>query len=1410
MLDDRLAFLGRIGRADEQRKLLAEAADRAASGHRESLLERLASACLDARDLPCAARAAQRLVESAPEDLDEGRRLAAFASLAGARFAAEPGLDALALVNSVAGRFQPETLPDVYGTGARAADAQGAFDQSVTLWIEALNRRTDRAWIREAMRGAERAGAADRLLAFFEKQRARSPRDVRWAIVVRELRLANRDLAGAIEVSKAAVQVRPEKRELWTETADLLERDGRPQEAADYLDGRDKLEPGNEDIARRRGQLYARAASLAGTPAAVAAAGQRIVAVERAALDSFKKKAPMDDDRKLELVRREGRAARRLLEYGYPQLAWSFLAGPADKVAAVRASDLGTYEQAQLALRAGKIVKLVNEPNLDADSREAIGRAVGSYARPEQKQEILSWLAARPLAVKAGALGPEGQRTVDRWWSMSREAGLEDALRMTLARKGAASVPGPWAPAGGTPPFSFLTLYAEHIAISGSSPVRTELPSADETWVEDLVARDRPVELAEFLAPRVRALMAQVRGATPLPGGDHRLDWTSWVDGVTVFDTWCRGLEARPELLHELEDAFTDSGRWGRFLVLGGRHWPWRKLVELLPGEARDEWFAVMGNFGPGWTEEGAPDAVDPATRRAVAQALGGLVSGATGGETSPLLAKLRGPQTVGEVLGHDPRFDWTAPPAAAAGVTVRADTARFPRDLWGDRPGEAWYALESLARLRARDARSWRVPLEVAERGAETERKRVARAMALTTAGPAEALAVDAAHRVGGGDLADLGWRARTLVAAGKPDEASRVIEAEVAKQQPRLRPEGFRQFRRLAADLALPDPIQALDTSKPVGPALLAYLVDAVELGAVTRFRPADAYDFRSALHARWRDRDGALAKEQVVLWLDELWAHGSGSLPRDGLRTLGGLWPAAADWLGAQPETARVAALAAVRALPADTAPLVALFPGPPAQRDEVTRLLWMRVCLARGEGAAALEQYGAVLREVASGAAAPTVSSSSSDESDDEGDYEEGDEGSDESSDESYEDDSSENGSESVDTASMSGDDSSVTRLRRWLDAFRDAKKAGGADVLVEAEARTLALLLDRESHDKGVAADWPLALELAADDAARANVLARLEGAWIRGDVAATDLGPIVATLARFAPHEAPRWLARWPLGFDEPSAQDRAQLVARLGDRPAADALLTSARERGLWSGPDEVRAFDAWRGLPPEKACDKKSGATCPPPAASRVPKAWTAAAAFWREPASKVGADLARHLDANPLDLLAARAALRTIVPLDAETAARATRTLRDRTMQSFDTAGTDTDLLRLRAMRGLLASSWRAADSVMTYVDPGVLVADLTRRRQRKTEIDASVADLARLHAAAGDDSATDLAMQVLEERDAALAVKVRAALAEARVRTAPLPTYRLQNAVPRPYRPRDLDWAVVNLVATEAPR
>ncbi|MFN7955630.1 MAG: hypothetical protein U0610_28205 [bacterium] len=1405
VLDDRLAFLTRVGMAADSRAVLAAAAERAALGHREALLERLAGACLDARDLACVEAASRRLVESEWSELDESRRVAAFRSLARARFALAPETDGLALVTEQAKRFAPASLPDLYAEGARAADGEHAGTTSVTLWIEALNRRTERAWIREAMRAAERAQASDKLLAFFERQQSRSARDVRWAVVVRELRLAKGDLEGAIAASKAAVQVRPENRELWVETADLLERAGRAQEAADYLAGRDAIEPGNEDVARRRGVLYARAANATGTPAAITAAGQRIVALERAALAAFKRQRPLDDERRAELTRREARAVRRLLELGYPREAWVFLAGSADKVASVRRSGLGLNEQAELALRAGKLVRYLNEPGVDDEARLAAAQVIASSANPEQKEEVFAAILGKRVTFESGRLARASEVALAQWWPFAREAALEDELRLTLARKLASGVPGPWQSAT---PFSFAQNVAEHVVVRTETTPWIVLPDLEASWVEDLVNRDQPVALAEFLAPRVRELMARVRAlGAPLPG-DRPFRWTAWLEGSTAFETWCRGLVARPDLVHEIEDAFTDVGRWSRFLELGAKHWSHPRLVALLSPEARDAWFRVAGAFGVDWANDSVPNPVSPATREAVAKALGNLATAAAGATTDPLLARLRGPRTVGEAIGDDPRFEWpeVKPTETSPGVAARRDTLRFPRDLWGDRPGEAWYALEALARLRDRDANAWRVPLEVPDRGGEAERDRVARELALATGDPALALTVEAAHRAGAPSSADIAWRVGTLVAAGRPEEARATIRAAVTKQQSKLRPDAFRALRRLALDLGLPDPVTALDPGQPVDPSLLAYLADAVDLEVVRRWKPVDVISFRSALASRWCDREAELSKEAVEVWLDELWAPGSASLPRAGLVKLGGLWPAAADWLASQSEARRAAALAAVRALPADVAPLTALLPKDASQRDEATRLFLARVFLARNEAPAALALFDGVLHDAAVGNAAPSVASAATTsvgtEYEEEEATEDGESGGAGESD--YEEATEDEEPATEAAASVATDDATIQRLHRWLDAFRDAKQSGGADVLPEAEARTLAMLLDRESRDASTLADWPLALELARTPDARSEVLARLERAWIRGDLVAYQLGSVVAALARVAPEQAPRWLARWPLAFDEAQAAERAELIARLGDRAAADALLSTARSRGAWSAADEVRAFDAWRRLPAEKACDRKVE-TCAPPATARVPKSWTLAATFWREPASKVGDDLARHLGAHPFDLLAARAALRTVTPLAAEVAARATATLRDRTMQSFDSAGTDTDLLRIRAMRGLLPASWRAADSVLSYVDPRQVVIDFTRRRMRAADIDASLADLARLHAEDDDAAATEVVLQVVEERSAASGATLRRELAAIRKRPAVPKPYRFENGAPRPYRPRDLDWALVEAAA-----
>ena len=142
----------------------------------------------------------------------------------------DPSFDAVAFAAEQQAKVEPERRADVYAELARAAHEENRDKAATALWVEALNRRLERAWLREAAFAAERAGEGPSLLAFFERQRE-NPRDVRWAVAVRELRLQAGDAEGAIEAARAALAVRPDRESLWREAADLLVRAGRMDEA---------------------------------------------------------------------------------------------------------------------------------------------------------------------------------------------------------------------------------------------------------------------------------------------------------------------------------------------------------------------------------------------------------------------------------------------------------------------------------------------------------------------------------------------------------------------------------------------------------------------------------------------------------------------------------------------------------------------------------------------------------------------------------------------------------------------------------------------------------------------------------------------------------------------------------------------------------------------------------------------------------------------------------------------------------------------------------------------------------------------------------------------------------------------------------------------------------------------------
>jgi hypothetical protein len=221
-----------------------------------------------------------------------------------------------------------------------------------------------------------------------------------------------------------------------------------------------------------------------------------------------------------------------------------------------------------------------------------------------------------------------------------------------------------------------------------------------------------------------------------------------------------------------------------------------------------------------------------------------------------------------------------------------------------------------------------------------------------------------------------------------------------------------------------------------------------------------------------------------------------------------------------------------------------------------------------------------------------------------------------------------------------------------------------------------------------------------------------------------------------------------------------------------------------------------------------PARTAARASGA---PAAGTGPPASWTAALPFWRNKPAEIGPDLAAHLAAHPYDLLAARAVLRTPGPGDVEMLDRAEAVLQESpSLESIGQPGSDAIVVRLRAARGLLSSSWRAALAALGPVDASGLAEELTRRRFRRADVDAAVADVARIAAPASSAALREAAVALLEDRNPDTARALRRELAR-QDQAEPPRAFRLVQGRPAPYRPRDLDWSVVMLaVALEESR
>lgn len=1327
VLQDHVAFLNRTGQAPKALSLLEAAAPQAGPGHKEALLQQLTVASLSASDLPRARKAVTDLLGE--PTLDDAHRLGGSQLLARLSWHENAQWDPAPLIEAQKAKLNPDLLPDLYHALAQAADQEHASAQALPLWIEALNRRTGRDWIQEAARATRRDGNNAKLLAFFEKQQTRSPRDVRWAVAVRDIRKDMHDVEGAITAAKSAVAVRPEEELLWREAADLLVRAGRPGEAADYLEGWAKPRAADESVAGWRSGLYSQAGQAA-----------KAFTTEQAALKAFARSSTATPE---EVRYRTGRAVGRLMAQGHPDLALQ-LASPRKDIRDLDGV-LGVADQCRLALLVNQFPKLL----LDSVNRDGFLYPAASTLRQQGRVE---WLE-QTRAFLLGQITDDSE--LQRWWPFVTDSGLESQVRLGLGQRHLASHPGPWQAAP-----SIALAEAVGAARIGTDRNGRKIfvdPDLDRLWCRDLARRDEGEALYAYLQPRFQALLQEVEGPTPLSGDSPRLTWPAWLDDPMALSVWADTAAKHPETAALLSRLMTDRYHWDRAWVLAARGWNASTLVALLPQEGRQAWFRL-------WESKVPTDPVLIARRKtveSVTTALAHLLQNAPGAAEDPLIAKLRGPRTVGAVLGHDSRWVWSdfalrkneKGEVIETGddrvVGVGVDTGRLPGALWGDRPGEAWYALEALARYRQGDRSAPYLPLEPTQRGGESARVLLAIRMARAMGDLPLAQALDAEHPGSTKDRARLSDRIGLLLASGQKDQAAEVLKHAIRAEQKTLDEASFRWFASHADDWNLPSPLDSLDPSVPVPPALLAYFQDR-QPSAASRFHTSDEVGFRAALGLRWRQRESSLSAAQVRRWMEELWANGAAPMPRAAtLAKLGSVWPHAASWLNRQ-ESDRAGAVSALeQALTPGSDP--ARFFARIEAKEEGDRLLAMRVRLARHEQAAALALVDGMLAEQqGDGSLAFQVPTVAANPTPDEGDGE-------------YAPDAPQD-------QSGREDDSLVARLRAWLAPFQEAKAS------TEVEGKFRDLLKTRRDQGAVSVGAWRLAFELAPVPD-RPALAQELDEAWFRGDVAPDQAGLLAATLATALPFEAPRWLDRWPeaTGFDQARARER--VLATLHQPQAAARALFNDRRVSAWTPEEDLRAFDAWRKL----------GA----PEAVAAPAAWRGALAPWQGKADASAALLSPRLKAHPMDQLAARAALRSLAPADQDTLDAARLAL-------GGGQGDDRVILDLRAARGLLPRSARAASRALDGARGEDLARTLSRRRYRSADINAALSDLARIAFRTGDEGALASAYRALDDRHAPGAKALRAELVAP---SAQAETYRLVNGRPAPIRPRDLTWSLL---------
>lgn len=1353
VFEDRLAFLFRTGRPTEGLDLLEKTAAGAAKGHQERLTERLAKESLDRGDAPRARRALRAL---AAMTLDDDKRIAAGALETRLALRSGEKVDLLESGRKAATALAPERRADLWAAWAQAVSQEGRPAEAVDLAVESLNLRMDRGRLADACRLAAASGREKHLLGFFETQRARSPRDVRWVVAVREIRTFSGDLEGAIAASKEAVLIAPERESLQRETVALLERAGRFREAADFLEPWARRRAGDENVAAWRASLYVKAGD-----AATAAQTERASLAAWIADQHEQQRSPPA----LQIEQRRGRAARRFLALGRPQQAWD-LAVPDGNLSRLHGVALSDGERTEIALRAGKLLDLVQALGSQREFRDQSAPVIARLAKPEQRDGLEAFLLDR-IFPKAR---PPDDAELNRFWDFARDAGLH-RFSEGVARRLLDSRRGQEAPWSLSPPIAFLQSLRPVVRKTPADPEEPwTFSKADflPEWTAYLVSRDRLEALVPVLAPRVAEIDARVTGGTPQ---QKPLPFAGWFP-VEAFAR----LAEKPghsDWKARVVSWFRTPGPYLRFEAALGNRQDIKPLVDLLDDSTRASWLAFTAE-----RKTAAAVRLDPVEIRRreavtrVSSALSALVEGRPETVRSPDVVRLRGPRSVGEVLTPDPRWTWPEFAPRPAGESAEeamagrgADTGRLPGRLWGARPGDAWYVLEAISRWRERAPDAPWVPLESPHRGGETEKTLLAVRTAEGLGDLPLALSLDEEYFADLSRRDRLTRRLRLLVKADPATghrTADDLLGREIRARQAKADLETWMAWQGLAGELSLKSPLEQLDASRPVSPPLLAYLWDAAPETAA-RFSPTDAAEFRLALATRWTAEGEALSREKTIRFLDDLWAVGSGAYPDRAARKLGPFWPAARDVLVPLDVRLRPQALAAVRSLP-DPKPLRE-FAEKTLDRREVMELLLLRAELASGDDAAALARLDRTLSPT--GPAVPltwspsgparTVPAFSP---------------------------APEEGAEEIEAyappAPAPARAAEASRLVTWLRIFRDSRKA---QAVPQAEEKLRVKV--RKELDLGPApvATWLLALELATSREALDAVLADLEKSWIRGEWSASteDVALLTGALAPLDPPAATRWFAR----IDEPrtyaEARRRASLLAATKQNDAARAEWVAARARLAWSRTEERDAFDAWRRIPATPGASAKSAA----------PASWETAASFWLKKGPEFdtwGSTLAAHLSRHPYDLLSARVVLRSLAPA------------REAVVQPAAAAlGGHDEIPAYRILRFERTRAFRAARTAVPSLR--VHADDLKRRRYPRAEIDGLLADVARVAAEAGDSAALARSLTALQERNASGLAALKEEVATFSQKNLPRPDVtRTRAGAFAELRPRDLTWDV----------